>query len=64
MDKDGNGDKIFRMEFNDRYPKFAPRETSEVSYATFKKEYLSHISEEIGVKFYEQYQVDRIGRAL
>jgi hypothetical protein len=64
MDKDGNGDKIFSKEFNDRYPKFAPRETSEVSYATFKKEYLSHISEEIGVKFYEQYQVDRIGRAL
>ena len=60
MDESGEGDKIYTKELNSRFPILAPRATSDVSYQTFKRHYLSRLSEEIGRLFYEHYNGDEI----
>lgn len=52
MDDDGHGEKIYSKEMNSRYPLSVPRSTSETNYQTFKREYLSRLSDEIGRLFY------------
>lgn len=60
MLEDGSGDKVWGKEVTSVYPLRAPRSTSEVTYTTFKKQYLSRLSEEIGRLFYEHYAGDDI----
>ena len=64
MDDEGNGDRIYSKEIVSRYPLRAPRSTSEVTYARFKREYLTRLSEEIGRLFYEYYNGDDIPDAI
>jgi hypothetical protein len=60
MDADGHGEKIYSKEVHSEFPLHAPRSTSEVTYQTFKRQYLSRLSEEIGRLFYEHYFGDNI----
>ena len=60
IDADGEGEKIYTKEITSRFPTIAPRASTEVPYATFKQQYLSRLSEEIGRLFYEQYSGDDI----
>ncbi len=60
IDADGEGEKIYMKEITSRFPTTAPRVSTEVPYATFKQQYLSRLSEEIGRLFYEQYRNDDI----
>jgi hypothetical protein len=60
MDDDGEGHKIYSKEITSQYPTVAPRASTEVPYATFKQQYLSRLSEEIGRLFYEHYNGDDI----
>lgn len=64
MAEDGSGDKIYSKELTSKYPIRSPRSTSEVSYTTFKKQYLSRLSEEIGRLFYEYYTGDDVFDAV
>lgn len=60
LDEDGEGEKIYTKEIISRFPTIAPRASTEVDYATFKQQYLTRLSEEIGRLFYEQYNGDDI----
>jgi len=64
MDEDGYGEKIYSKEVSSKYPIRAPRSTSEMSLDTFKREYLSRLSKEIGWLFFERYNGDDIGDAI
>jgi hypothetical protein len=64
MADDGSGDKIYSKEITSQYPLRAARSTSEVSYTSFKKQYLSRLSEEIGRLFYEYYEGDDVFDAV
>lgn len=64
MDEDGFGEKIYTKEVTSKYPIRAPRSTSEMSLDTFKREYLSRLSKEIGWLFYERYNGDDIPDAI
>ncbi len=57
---DGSSEQIYSKEFTSRYPLMVPRSTYEVTYSTFKRQYLSRLSEEIGRLFYEHYNGDDI----
>ncbi len=63
MDEDGHGDSIYSKEIVSKYPLKVARSTQETSYARFKKEYFSRLSEEIGRLFYPWYNGDNIGAA-
>ncbi len=60
IDEDGEGEKIYTKELASRFPTIAPRAATDVPYATFKAQYLSRLSQEIGRLFYEQYNGDDI----
>lgn len=60
IDADGDGEKIYSKEITSRFPTIAPRASTEIPYATFKRDYLLRLSEEIGRLFYEQYSGDDI----
>ncbi|MGH7127703.1 MAG: hypothetical protein ACREJB_05330 [Planctomycetaceae bacterium] len=60
MDEDGAGEKIFSQEAISAYPLAVPRDSHEISYQNFEREYLSHLSERIGRMFYEYYNGDDI----
>ncbi len=60
MDEDGHGERIYSKEIISKFPLLVPRSTSEVSYSTFKRQYLSNLSETIGHLFYEYYAGDKI----
>ncbi len=64
MDEDGFGEKIYSKEINSKFPIRAPRSTSEMSLDTFKREYLSRLSKEIGWLFFERYNGDNIPDAI
>ncbi len=59
-DEEGQGERIYTKELVSKYPLAAPRSTYEVSYTTFKRQYLTRLSEEIGRLFYEHYAGDDI----
>lgn len=60
MDDNGHAEKIFSKEKTSKYPLHMPVMTSDKSYQTFKGEYLTRLSEEIGRFFYEYYVEDEI----
>jgi hypothetical protein len=60
VDEDGEGERIYTKEIHSKFPLLAPRATTEVSYPTFKRQYLTRLSEEIGRLFYEYYNGDDI----
>lgn len=63
IDADGEGEKIYTKEITSKFPLAAPRQSTEVPYATFKQQYLTRLSEEIGRLFYEHYNGDDISDA-
>lgn len=60
MDESGQGEKIYSKGITSRYPLAVPRSTSEIAYGSFKRQYLSRLSEEIGRLFYEYYSGEDI----
>ncbi|MBM81913.1 MAG: hypothetical protein CMJ78_15175 [Planctomycetaceae bacterium] len=60
MFQDGDGERIYSKEIISKYPLIAPRSTSETTYSTFKRQYLSRLSEDIGRLFYEYYNGDDV----
>ena len=64
MNEDKTGEKIYSKELTSKYPLAGPRSTTEVSFESFKKEYLSWLSEEIGWLFYEHSNGDAFGATL
>jgi len=63
MDQDGSGERIYTKEVISKYPLAVPRPTSETDYDTFRREYLSRLSDEIGRLFYEYQNLEDIGAA-
>ena len=64
MDDDGEGEKIFERSLSSVYPLAIPRSTSQESLSTFRRKYLSRLSEEIGRLFYEHYNGDDMPDAI
>jgi hypothetical protein len=63
MDKDKkDGNVIYSKELVSRFPKAGAESAYSISYANFKKLYLSTLSDEIGVLFYESFAGDDIPR--
>jgi hypothetical protein len=58
MDDDDHGDKIFSAQKTSKYPMHMPVSAADKTYQTFKGEYLTRLSEEIGRFFYEYYAAD------
>ena len=58
MQKDGSTEKVYTKEVTCQYPLETPRETSEISYDRFRREYLGRLSEEIGRLFYSHSNGD------
>ncbi len=58
MQKDGTTEKIYNKEITSQFPLETARETSEISYDRFRREYLTRLTEEIGRLFYEHYNGD------
>jgi len=64
MQKDGGTEKVYTKEISCQYPLETPRETSEISYDRFRREYLGRLSEEIGRLFYSHADGDDIGDVI
>jgi hypothetical protein len=64
MQKDGGTDKVYTKEITSQFPLETTRETSEISYDLFRRQYLSRLSEEVGRLFYEYYNGDDIGDVI
>ncbi len=60
MDDDNHAEKIFSAEKTSKYPMHQPVSSGDKTYSTFKGEYLTRLSEEIGRFFYEYYVADEI----
>lgn len=58
LDEDGYGEQIYSKDLTSKYPAMGGRLTSEVSENTFKRLYLSRLSDEIGQLFYPHYNGD------
>lgn len=63
MDEDGDGERIYSKDIVSKYPLRAAQATSEVRYSTFRRLYLTRLSEEVGRLFYEWYNGDDISDA-
>ena len=63
METDGSGDRIFSHDLNSQYPIQVPRSATDVSYDTFRMEYFSRLSDEIGRLFYPYLNGDDISNA-
>ena len=61
MDEDTHAEKIFSQEKTSKYPMHQPVSSGDKTYTTFKGEYLTRLSDEIGRFFYEYYIADEIG---
>ena len=64
MDDNGDGQRIYDKEVTSKYPLAAPRPTSEVTYSTFRRQFLSRLSEDIGRLFYEWYNGSDLGDVI
>ena len=64
MEDDGQGDRIYSKVILSKFPLQAPKSTSEVKYSTFRRLYLTRLSEEIGRLFFEWYNGDDILDAI
>lgn len=60
MDDDDHAEKIFSAEKTSKYPMHQPVSSGDKTYTTFKGEYLTRLSDEIGRFFYEYYVADEI----
>lgn len=61
MDEDRkDGRVIYSKELVSRYPISTPKSVDEIAYANFKKLYLSRLSEEVGILFYEHFAGDEV----
>ena len=58
---DTHAEKIFSVDKTSKYPLFQPVSSGDKTYTTFKGEYLTRLSDEIGRLFYEYYTSDEIG---
>lgn len=63
MNEDGTGERVFSKELDFAFPTRVPRSAYDQSLASFKREYLSRLSERIGWMFHESYTGDMIGWA-
>ncbi len=63
MEADGEGKSIFSHDLNSQYPIQIPRSATDVSYDTFRMEYFSRLSDEIGRLFYPYLNGDDIANA-
>ena len=63
METDGDGKRIFSREINSVFPLQVPRSASDVSYDTFRMEYIWRLSDEIGRLFYPYLNGDDISYA-
>lgn len=63
METDGEGKRIFSHDLNSQYPIQVPRSATDVSYDTFRMEYFSRLSDEIGRLFYPHLTGDDIVNA-
>lgn len=61
---EGEGEKIYSKETISQYPLAVARPAGEITYTSFKRQYLSRLSEEIGRLFYEHYNGDDMGDAV
>ncbi|MCH2210217.1 MAG: hypothetical protein MK110_02875 [Fuerstiella sp.] len=61
MQADGEGQRIFHHELMSEFPRLTPRSASEISYDSFRSEYLLRISDEIGRMFYPYGSGDDVG---
>ena len=61
MKANGEGKRIFSRDLSSEFPRLAPRSASEVSYDSFRSEYLLRLSEEIGRLFYPHGSGDDVG---
>ncbi|MCH2201051.1 MAG: hypothetical protein MK102_03710 [Fuerstiella sp.] len=61
MKANGEGQRIFHHELMSEFPRLSPRSASEVSYDSFRSEYLLRISDEIGRMFYPYGSGDDVG---
>jgi hypothetical protein len=61
MKADGEGRRIFNQDLSSEFPRLGPRSASEVSYDSFRSEYLLRVSEEIGRMFYPYGSGDDVG---
>lgn len=52
METDGEGTRIFSRDLNSVFPLEVPRSATDVSYDTFRMEYIMRLSDEIGRFFY------------
>lgn len=63
METDGEGKRIFSHDLNSQYPIQVARSATDVSYDTFRMEYFSRLSDEIGRLFYPYLNGDDIANA-
>lgn len=63
METDGDGKRIFSREINSLFPLQVPRSASDVSYDTFRMEYIWRLGDEIGRLFYPYLNGDDISNA-
>jgi hypothetical protein len=63
METDGDGKRIFSREVNSIFPIQVPRSAADVSYDTFRMEYIWRLSDEIGRMFYPYLHGDDISSA-
>lgn len=61
MKADGEGRRIFNKDLSSEFPRLGPRNASEVSYDSFRSEYLLRLSDEIGRMFYPYGSGDDVG---
>jgi hypothetical protein len=62
-DMKNDGERIFSKEVDFSFPTHVPRSAYDQSLVSFKREYLSRLSEDIGFMFYERYHGDKMGWA-
>ena len=63
METDGDGKRTFSRDINSVHPLQVPRSASEMSYDTFRMEYIWRLSDEIGRLFYPYLTGDDISNA-
>ncbi len=61
MRANGEGRRIFNHDLSSEFPRLGPRSASEVSYDSFRAEYLLRLSDEIGRMFYPYGSGDDVG---
>jgi hypothetical protein len=61
MDASGEGERIFSQDLSSEFPRLTQRSASEISYDSFRTEYLLRLSEEIGRMFFPYGSGDDVG---